>query len=91
LWELAAIEEELRAKGARCDELEARAAELTAELEANNEQFDAERSRLVRVLDAQMLRLESTAGALRRPLEVAEEFVRTAWADGDHREEVDRS
>jgi chromosome segregation ATPase len=83
LWELAAVEEELRSKGSRCDELETRTAELTAELESHNEQFETERARLVRVLDAQMLRLEATAGALRRPLEIAEGFVRGSWADSD--------
>lgn len=79
LWELAAVEEELRTVGQRCDELEARLAELTAELERHNEQFETERARLVRVLDAQMLRLEGTASALRRPLEDAEAYVRAHW------------
>jgi predicted nucleic acid-binding Zn-ribbon protein len=79
LWELAAVEEELRVAGQKCDELEARVAELTAELERNNEQFELERSRLVRVLDAQMLRLEATAAALRRPLEMVEAHVRDNW------------
>lgn len=79
LWELAAVEEELRTVGQRCDELEAQLAELTAELERHNERFETERARLVRVLDAQMLRLEGTASALRRPLEHAEAYVRAHW------------
>ncbi|MBZ0120941.1 MAG: hypothetical protein K8H88_28360, partial [Sandaracinaceae bacterium] len=79
LWELAAVEEELRDRGTRCDDLEMRVSELTSELDAHNEQFETERARLVRVLDAQMLRLEATAGAVRRPLEIAEAFVRTSW------------
>ncbi|HEY8430042.1 MAG TPA: protein kinase [Sandaracinaceae bacterium] len=80
LWELAAVEEELRRAGQKCDELEAQLAELTAELEQHNERFEIERARLVRVLDAQMLRLEGTASALRRPLEQAEAFVRSRWS-----------
>ncbi len=79
LWELAAVEEELRLVGQKCDELEARVAELTGELERHNEHFELERSRLVRVLDAQMLRLEATAAAMRRPLEMVEAHVRENW------------
>jgi tRNA A-37 threonylcarbamoyl transferase component Bud32 len=79
LWELAAVEEELRACGQTCDDLEAHSGELTRELEARNEQFELERGRLVRVLDAQMLRLEAMAAALRRPLELAEAHVRGQW------------
>jgi septal ring factor EnvC (AmiA/AmiB activator) len=79
LWELAAVEEELRKSGATCDELEGKLAELTADLNRHSEQFEAERVQLVRVLDAQMLRLEGTANALRRPLEVAEQHVRDYW------------
>ena len=79
LWELAAMEESVNAAGAKCDELEAQLAELTAELDRHNEQFETERAQLVRVLDAQMLRLESTASALRKPLEQAEGYVRAHW------------
>jgi chromosome segregation ATPase len=91
LWELAAIEEELRAAGVKCDELETQSHELTGELERHNEQFELERSRLVRVLDAQMLRLEATASALRKPLEMAEEHVRSRWAHSDTPEATPRS
>ncbi|MCA9606720.1 MAG: protein kinase [Myxococcales bacterium] len=79
LWELAAVEEELRGAGLRCDELESQLAELTAELDGHNEAFETERAQLVRVLDAQMLQLESTANALRRPLEDVEAHIRGAW------------
>jgi len=79
LWELAAVEEELRAVGLKCDELETQLAELTAELDGHNEEFETERARLVRVLDAQMLRLEATANALRRPLEGTEAYIRDSW------------
>jgi serine/threonine-protein kinase len=79
LWELAAIEEELDRAGQKFDELESQLSELTSELERQNEQLENERVQLVRVLDAQMLRLESTAAALRRPLEEAEAHVRAHW------------
>ncbi|MBX3269458.1 MAG: protein kinase [Sandaracinaceae bacterium] len=79
LWELAAIEEELRAAGVECDALEARRVELAAELDAHNETFEAERAHLVRVLGAQMRQLEGTANALRRPLEDVEAHIRGAW------------
>ncbi|MFK7985406.1 MAG: protein kinase [Sandaracinaceae bacterium] len=79
LWELAAVEEQLRRAGQQCDELEGQLAELTNELETQNETFEHERLGLVQVLDAQMLRLEATANALRRPLEQAEAHVRVVW------------
>ncbi len=79
LWELAAVEEELRAAGLKCDELESQLAELTVELDGHNEAFETERARLVRVLDAQMLQLEATANALRRPLEEVEAHIRGCW------------
>ncbi len=79
LWELAAVEEELRGVGQACDALEARLAELTSELTSNGEGLEKERSQLVRVLDAQMLRLESTANGLRRPLEEVERYLRERW------------
>ncbi len=79
LWELAAVEEELRAAGLKCDELESQLSELTLELDGHNEAFETERARLVRVLDAQMLQLESTANALRRPLEEVEAHIRGVW------------
>lgn len=76
LWELAAVEEELRGVGAACDRFESRRVELSAELAAHNEQFDAERARLMRVLDAQMLRLEASAQALQPALARGEAYVR---------------
>ena len=79
LWELAAIEEELDRAGQKCDELESQLSELTSELDRQNEQLEKEHAQLVRVLDAQMLRLETTAAALRRPLEEAEAHVRVFW------------
>ena len=80
LWELAAVEQELRTAGQKCDELEGRLADLTSEVERHSEQFELERVRLVRVLDAQMLVLEATASALRRPLDAAEAYVRGRYA-----------
>ncbi|MDQ3036323.1 MAG: protein kinase [Myxococcota bacterium] len=80
LWELAAIEEEVRAKATQCDELEAQVAELRARLETENERFEVEIATLVQVLDAEMQRLEPMVGALRAPLERAEKHVRENWS-----------
>ncbi len=79
LWELAAVEQQLRSVGMKCDKLEAQIAELATELDEHNETFETDRARLVQVLDAQMLRLEATANALRRPLEEVEAHIRGVW------------
>jgi len=79
LWELAAVEQQLRAAGLKCDKLEAQLADLATELEDHNETFETERGQLVQVLDSQMLRLEVTANALRRPLEDVEAHIRNVW------------
>ncbi|MGE0791004.1 MAG: protein kinase [Sandaracinaceae bacterium] len=83
LWELAAVDEELRGAGLKCDELEAQLGELTRELEQNGERLIREREQLVAVLDAQMLRVEETAGSLRQPLEDLERFVREHWGEDE--------
>jgi serine/threonine-protein kinase len=80
LWELAAVEEELRAKGAQCDELEVQVGDQRFRLERENERFEVEIAALVHVLDAEMHRLAQMAGALRAPLEKAEQYVRENWA-----------
>ncbi len=79
LWELAAVEEELNASGHRCDALESQLADLRAELERRNEPYESERAQLVRVLDAQMLRLEEIAASLRQPLGTAEAHLKARW------------
>jgi tRNA A-37 threonylcarbamoyl transferase component Bud32/predicted nucleic acid-binding Zn-ribbon protein len=79
LWELAAVEEELRRAGQTCDELETQLADLTNAIEAHNEGFDRERATRVAQLDARMVELETRAAALRRPLELAEAHVRSRW------------
>lgn len=79
LWELAAVEEDLRVVGRGCDELEAQRAQLSSELEQYNPRFENERARLVTALDAQMLALERHASALRAPLERAEAYVHARW------------
>jgi chromosome segregation ATPase len=79
LWELAALEEEVRGKGAQCDELESQVGDLRARLERENERFEVEIAALVQVLDAEMQRLEPMAAALRAPLEKAEHYVRENW------------
>lgn len=82
LWEQAAVEEELRTTGQRCDELEARLADLTAELDQGCEHLERERVQLVRVLGAQMRTVEASASALRRPLDIAEGYVRSHYIPG---------
>ena len=79
LWELAAIEEEVRGKAAICDELEAQVTELRARLEGENEDFEVEISMLVQVLDQEMQRLEPMSAALRPPLERVEAHLRGQW------------
>ncbi|MGF1469800.1 MAG: protein kinase [Sandaracinaceae bacterium] len=79
LWELAVVEEELRTRGNRCDDLEGQLADLTAELDGHNEEIEAEQERLVRILDQEMVRLEEMASRLRRPLDLVEQHVRQAW------------
>lgn len=79
LWELAAVEEELRRVGQSCDELEAQRADLAAAIERHNERFERERVARVAELDAHMADLEARATALRRPLELAEAHVRSEW------------
>jgi chromosome segregation ATPase len=79
IWELAAVDEELRAKTTQCDELEAQLGELRARLERENERSEAEIAALVRFLDADMQRLERLAEALRAPLDRAEAYVRETW------------
>lgn len=80
LWELAAIEEEVRRKATQCDELESQVGELQIRLEHENEQLESEIAMLVQVLDADMARLEPMAAALRMPLERAEKYVRENWS-----------
>ncbi len=80
LWELAAVEEELRQKGAQCDELEAHVGELRSRLERENEELEIELSMHTHVLDQEMIRLWPLAAALKEPLQHVEEYVRTQWA-----------
>jgi serine/threonine protein kinase len=79
LWELAAVEEDVRSRAARCDELEAQVRELDDRLERENERFEGELAATVAILDAEMHRLEGMAAALRAPLERAEHHIRDHW------------
>lgn len=83
LWELAAVEEELRQKGAQCDELEAHVGELGTRLERENEELEIELSVHTHVLDQEMIRLWPLASALREPLQRVEEYVRSRWSPSD--------
>ncbi len=79
LWELAAVEEEVRVAAARCDDLELSLSELQTELETKNEEVESELARAVQVLDGEMIRLESMASSLRAPLEAAEQLILERW------------
>ncbi|AKF09629.1 serine/threonine-protein kinase [Sandaracinus amylolyticus] len=81
LWELAAVEEDVRVKAGQCDELEAQVTDLRDRLDRENERFEGEIASLVAVLDVEMQRLEGIAAALRAPLERAEKYVRDRWPD----------
>jgi serine/threonine-protein kinase len=79
LWELAAVEEELRQKSGQCDEVEAQLGELRTRLERENEDLEIELSVHTHVLDQEMARVWPLAGQLREPLQKVEDWVRTAW------------
>ncbi len=81
LWELAAVEEELRQKGGACDEVEAHLGELRARLERENEELEIELSVHTHVLDQEMVRLWPLATALRDPLQEVEDWVRARWEE----------
>ncbi len=76
LWELAAVELELRAEGTRCDDLEVAASGLRVQLDRQSELCEKELTALGQSLDAQMIDLEPRALSLRDPLEGAEAYVR---------------
>lgn len=79
LWELAALEAEVRGAGARCDDLELQLSELSTQLDSKNEEMESEQARVKRVLDGEMVRLEAMAASLGEPLEKAEQFVLEHW------------
>jgi serine/threonine-protein kinase len=79
LWELAAIEQEVRAAGTRCDDLEVQVTDLQSQLDGKNEEMESERARAVQELDGEMARLEAMGRALREPLEQAEQFILSYW------------
>jgi serine/threonine-protein kinase len=81
LWELAAVEEELRQKSGQCDEVEAQLGELRARLERENEELEIELTVNTHVLDQEMARLWPLATALRDPLARVEDWVRTRWVE----------
>jgi serine/threonine-protein kinase len=85
LWELAAVEQEVRSAGTRCDDLEAQIADLQIQLDQKNEELESKRAREIQELDSEMARLESMATALRQPLDKAEQFVVAYWDEHDPR------
>jgi chromosome segregation ATPase len=79
LWELAAVDEEVRQKSTACDEVEAQLGELRARLERENEELEIELSVHTHVLDQEMVRLWPLASALRDPLQEVEDWVHARW------------
>jgi serine/threonine-protein kinase len=75
LWEVAAVEEVLRAEGARCDELEKKLAQLRVELEQHDERVERELASHVHTLDTELARLDPLAAGLRAPLDRVEAFL----------------
>ncbi len=81
LWELAAVEEELRQKSTACDEVESQLGELRQRLERENEELEIELSVHTHVLDQEMVRLWPLATALRDPLQEVENWVEAHWTE----------
>jgi tRNA A-37 threonylcarbamoyl transferase component Bud32 len=80
LWEVAAVEEVLRAESARCDELERKLTQLRTELEQHDERVERELAAHVQTLDAEFARLEPLAAGLRAPLDRVEAFLAAHFA-----------
>ena len=83
LWELAAVEEELRQKSTACDEVESQLGELRQRLERENEELEIELSVHTHVLDQEMVRLWPLATALRDPLQEVENWVEAHWRESE--------
>ncbi|MBW2463261.1 MAG: hypothetical protein JRH11_16545, partial [Deltaproteobacteria bacterium] len=81
LWELAAIEEEVTAEAARCDDLEARLGELRTELEGRSAGVERGAAVTVQELDHRIGGLEDQAHALRGPLATVERYLEDVWPD----------
>jgi len=79
LWELAAVEEELRVRAAACDDFEYQVAELRGQLDGRNEEVEASLAHVVHVLDGEMNRLQTMAAAMRQPLDFVEAFIVRRW------------
>ena len=80
LWELAAVEQELRRRSAECDSIEGQLDGLRDELDRETESLGDRAAALVSELDATMARVDALTAALREPLDRVEAFVRRAWA-----------
>jgi serine/threonine protein kinase len=80
VWELAAVEIQVAAKGEASGTLEAKLAEVRQRLERENEDLEIELSVQTHLLDGEMTQAIDLAGSLREPLDEAERFVRQAWA-----------
>ena len=79
LWELAAVEQELRRQSAECDSVEGQLDALREELDRETEGLGDRAASVVSELDATMARVDALTQALREPLERVETFVRGAW------------
>lgn len=81
LWELASVEQALRHQAAECDGIEAQLGELRLQLERRNEEVEARLAQLVQRADAEMIRIDALAHALREPLDRVQVFVEAVWSE----------
>ncbi len=79
LWELATVEQALRQQGTDCDVVERQLSELRSELERRSARLEGRLAELVATTDAEMIRLDALASALRHPLDQVEAFVQARW------------
>ncbi|MDH5493602.1 MAG: hypothetical protein OEY14_16735, partial [Myxococcales bacterium] len=81
LWELAAVEAELRTRAVRCDEIEAQLADLRTQLDRENEAIEGELETLVTQAEFELGRLDEVSRSLGEPLAQAESFIRRWWEE----------
>ncbi len=81
LWELASVEQALRRQAAECDRIEGQLGELRSQLDRRNEEVESRHARLVERADAEMIRIDALASALREPLDHVQAFVEAVWSE----------
>ncbi|MBX3248259.1 MAG: protein kinase [Myxococcales bacterium] len=80
LWELATVDQAVRAQATESDEVEAQLAELRTQLDTRNQELEDRQASAVLTADAEMIRLDAIASAIRAPLERVQAFVEASWA-----------